>query len=410
MSDPRSALRPAFLLFLGVLLPALTSVLAAQTDANARVRQLAELTAPDGFTFQAFGSSVAMSGGTVVAGAPTQIGGSPEGAYVFVKTGGSWVQAAELNDGLTEGAFGASVAIGGGTIAVASVGAVYVFVEPASGWADMPPTAVLSVAGGPENFAQSVSISADGATVVAGAVGLGGPGSGAAYIFVRPADGWASVSEPTATLSYSAAWALGNSVAISGDGNTVVAGSIGESALGMAYVFTKPHGGWRSESPAATLTNSDQGVEDAFGYSVAVSPTGSTIVIGDPGKAVYVFDRPTGGWRTMTQTAELTVVAHEVDTQLGWSVALSGNVILAGAPDIFIGHQNPGAAFAYLKPSGGWANTSNPNLSVTSSDGASGDGFGEAVALSGTFGIVGAPQHAVNGNAEQGAAYIFGEQ
>jgi len=51
-----------------------------------------------------------------------------------------------------------------------------------------------------------------------------------------------------------------------------------------------------------------------------------------------------------------------------------------------------------------------PNLSVTSSDGASGDGFGEAVALSGTFGVIGAPQHAVNGNTEQGAAYIFGEQ
>jgi hypothetical protein len=293
----------------------------------------------------------------------------------------------------------------------ADQGAVYVFVEPSGGWRDTPPIATLTVPtnGGGVFLGDSVSISADGATIVAGAENYG-DGFGAALVFLKPAGGWADTNEPTAILSSPSAVGLGNSVAVSGDGDTVAAGSIGLHELGAAYIFTKPETGWQNESPVATLTNSDQGVEDAFGYSITASPTGNTIVVGDPGKAVYVFDRPKTGWQTMTQTAELTVLAHELDTQLGWSVALFGNVILAGAPNIFIGHENPGAAFAYIKPLGGWVNTSMPNLPVTSSDGASRDGFGQSVALNGNIGIIGAPGHAVNGNAEQGAAYIFGQR
>lgn len=55
-----------------------------------------------------------------------------------------------------------------------------------------------------------------------------------------------------------------------------------------------------------------------------------------------------------------------------------------------------------------WANTSAPNLSRTSSDGAAGDGFVQLISLSGTSIIIGAPHHAVNGNANQAVAYIFG--
>jgi len=48
--------------------------------------------------------------------------------------------------------------------------------------------------------------------------------------------------------------------------------------------------------------------------------------------------------------------------------------------------------------------------SRTSSDGETDDGFGSSIALSGTTLKVGAPYHTVNGNADQGAAYIFGPQ
>ena len=383
---------------------------------SGRVVQLAELAASDGAVGDQFGPSLAISGDTIAVGTSPFF--TPEtGVYVFTRSGSSWAQVAKLTDGVMHDGLGGSVAIGGNTIVAGapgtdeSQGAASVFLKPAGGWRDMTPTAQLSVPpmAQAQKFGLSVAISGDGTTVVGGAEGdCSCPGEGAVYVFVKPQGGWQTTNVPTATLSSSSAVSLGNSVAISGDGKTVAAGSIGEGSVGLAYVFTMLQAGWQNEGPVATLSNSDQGFEDAFAYSIAVNPTGSAIAVGDPGKAVYVFVRPSRGWRTMKQTAELTVVAHEVDTRLGWSVALVGNAILAGAPSIFIGHSDPGAAFGYVKPPGGWVNTSQPNLSVTSSDGASKDGFGSAVAPSGNFGVVGAPGHAVNGNAEQGAAYVFG--
>ena len=49
--------------------------------------------------------------------------------------------------------------------------------------------------------------------------------------------------------------------------------------------------------------------------------------------AAYVFVIPTGGWTsTGNQTAELTMNDGVASDGLGWSVAISGNTIVAGAP------------------------------------------------------------------------------
>jgi hypothetical protein len=55
-------------------------------------------------------------------------------------------------------------------------------------------------------------------------------------------------------------------------------------------------------------------------------------------------------------------------------------------------------------------NTSTPNVLVTGSDSAANDQFGWSVSLSRTTAVIGAPFHAFDGNANQGAAYVFGEQ
>ncbi|PJB64894.1 MAG: hypothetical protein CO094_11335, partial [Anaerolineae bacterium CG_4_9_14_3_um_filter_57_17] len=78
---------------------------------------------------------------------------------------------------------------------------------------------------------------------------------------------------------------LGYTVAISGDGNTLVVGAPwGDGAIanqGAAYVFTKPGGGWGTTSTyTAKLTNSENGqAYDWFGSSVAISADGNTIVV-----------------------------------------------------------------------------------------------------------------------------------
>ena len=108
----------------------------------------------------------------------------------------------------------------------------------------------------------------------------------------------------------------------------------------------------------------------------------------------------------MNQTAELTYVNAG---EIGNAVAAAGNNVVTGAPISTVGtNQLQGAAFGFVQPSGGWKSSSHPNAELTSSDGAPTDYFGDAVGASGSLVIVGAPDHTVNGNVDQGAAYIFG--
>jgi uncharacterized protein (DUF2345 family) len=65
--------------------------------------QSAEITASDGTSGDDFGASVAMSGNTIVVGAPGQVGVGA--AYVFTGSGTNWNQVAKLtpSDGTMAG-------------------------------------------------------------------------------------------------------------------------------------------------------------------------------------------------------------------------------------------------------------------------------------------------------------------
>ena len=138
------------------------------------------------------------------------------------------------------------------------------------------------------------------------------------------------------------------------------------------------------------------------GWSVAVS--GNTVVAGahnhevgsNPGQgAAYVFVMPTTGpWVNATQTAELTASDGQPGDELGYSVAISGNTIVAGArPRQVEGHDDQGAAYVYTEPSGGWVTTSADTAELTASDGYTDDNLGDSVAVSGTTIVAGAPRH-----------------
>lgn len=133
---------------------------------------------------------------------------------------------------------------------------------------------------------------------------------------------------------------VGNAVAVSADGSTVVAaawaatisGKVGQGAL---YVFERPAGGWANGTQAAKLTTSDGAAQDTLGYSVAVSSDGSTVVAGaifatevsnqnGPG-AAYVFVRPASGWTNATETARLTASDRVSGNNFGIAVAMSGD-------------------------------------------------------------------------------------
>ena len=247
-------------------------------------RQVAPLLGSDTVAGDWFGSSVAVSGTTIVVGA--WLADNEAGrAYVFTQTGGAWRQTAELkgSDTVANDGFGDSVAISGRTIVVGSsghanfAGRAYVFENSGGAWRQ---TAELkgsdTVANDPsgDSFGDSVAIS--GTTIVVGA-DLKDYGAGRAYVFENSGGAWRQTAELTG--SYTAGLGMfGDSVAISGI--TVIVGSCVAMPGGAAYVFTQTGGVWRQ---VAELENSDMVVADLFGDSVAIS--GRTAIVGAPGQA-----------------------------------------------------------------------------------------------------------------------------
>jgi hypothetical protein len=404
----------------------------AETEAEYRIVtdqsvQLADLTASDGRTWDELGWGVAVSGNTVVAGAPgVTLGREATGdeggaAYVFVMPPNGWAsmtQVAKLTplDYVYDDGGGWSVAIDGNTVVVGAPSAIQgivpgwvdVFVMPPGGWADMTETARLTPSDGAmlDYFGYSVSIS--GNTVVVGAPYSPAYSSlGAAYVFVEPPDGWTDMTETAKLTPSDGATGLGGSVSISG--NTVVAGA---KSPGAAYVFVEPPNGWVNMTQTAKLTSSDR-VKTAV---VSVAIDGNTVVAGRPSGKIggnkqqgeaYVFVSPATGWANMTQTAILTASDGAAGDHFGFSASISDNTVMIGAPLATVGgNPRQGAAYEFVMPSSGWTNTAE-TTKLTASDGNVGGGLGHSVAINGDTVVAGAPECSVAHHVGRGAAYVF---
>ena len=146
-----------------------------------------------------------------------------------------------------------------------------------------------------------------------------------------------------------------------------------------------------------------------LGHPVAVGAPNREVGFGPRrGHRVRVcdaHDRPPG--RNATPTAELTASDGQTGDELGWSVAISGNTIVAGARARQIeGHDGQGAAYVWTEPSGGRVSTSADTAELTASDGSTDDSLGESVAVLGTTIAAGAPRHYASlSTANYGAAY-----
>jgi len=417
---------------LSALMFTLSSLFFAGTDLAAAPRpanlmQLAELTPSVRANNDWFGFSIAASGNTVVVGAFDANIEQYGTVYVYVKPVTGWTdmtEVAKLTSSDNGEGFGTSVAISGNTIVVgaantsnfdapaAGPGAAYVFVKPASGWTDTTESAKLTASDGQpgDAFGDSVSISAN--TIAVGAFfasdASGNSFAGKSYVFVRPSTGWTGNLNETAKLTASDSQLLnymGASVAISG--NTVVAGSYGHNNFqGVEYVFVEPTSGWTNMTQTAELSASDGKSSADFGFSSAIS--GNTVVIGAVNThsskgAAYVFVEPSTGWTNMTQTAELTAASAIQFDSFGQSVGISGNVVVVGAPGATVGaNQLQGAVYVFIKPSAGWKNTSKAK-ELTASDGAANDNLGVSDGISGATIVAGAPH-----STTPGSAYVFG--
>jgi probable HAF family extracellular repeat protein len=416
--------------------PAATGLASLPLEARGSISsQLAKLTSSDGVAYDYLSYSVAIDGDTVVLGTwLAKIGSNYEqgAAYVFVKPASGWAnmtQTAKLtaSDGAAGDEFGFAVSVSGNSVAVGSLatvgsnvgqGAAYVFVKPAGGWTNMTETAKLTASDGAACDILGWSVSISGDTIAAGEPGPllcngNNAGTAAAYVFVKPATGWANMTQ-TAELRASDGTLsdiFGFSISISG--NTVAVGARGATTFGSrefqgaVYVFAEPASGWVNMPQTAKLTASNSSYADYLGTSVSVS--GNTIVAGAPGVgagrgAAYVFVEPAGGWANCTETAELTGGAPGDIS--GNSVAISGNTIVVGAPR-WPAYDGPGAAYVFVKPKSGWKSTSHFNAKLAASDGAVDNYLGYAVGISGNTIVSGAYGANIGVNTNQGAAYVF---
>ena len=266
---------------------------------------MADLTASDGSDGDRFGVSVAVGGDTIVVSAKNHgVDSVDHGAvYVFSEPNSGWTDANETakltpSDGADHDRFGAKVALVGDTVVVGaphdddgednrSVGSAYVFIKPDSGWSKSTETSKLTASDGDEYHQFGKSVATDGTTVVVGAPKSFSDDNppGAAYIFVKPSDGWANASE-TSQLSASDGHDFdffGESVGV--DGDTIVVGEPlnerDDHPSGAAYVFARPDSGWASADETGKLTPSDGTINNQFGFSVTVG--GDYIVVSGVG-------------------------------------------------------------------------------------------------------------------------------
>jgi hypothetical protein len=368
-----------------------------------------------------FGFVVAISGDTLVVGAPqegsdaTGVDGNQANnnaqnsgaAYVFTRSGGVWTQQAYLkasNTGANDG-FGVSVAISGDTIVVGAqfedsagsqndnsaldAGAAYVFTRSGAVWTQQAYLKGHNTEAG-DQFGTNVAVEGD--TLAVGAIGEAGgstgvnhsdnnnqPGSGAVYVFTRSGGVW---SQQAYVKASNAGGLFGNSVALSGD----------TLAVGAQF-----------EASSATGVNGNDADNSA--------PLAG---------AVYVFTRTGTDW---TQQAYVKASNTEAGDRFGEDVALDGDTLAVGArfeASGVVGNQadnsvsNSGAAYVFKRTAGIWSQEAYLKASHPENS----NNFAGTITIAGDLVAVGARLEdsgstGINGNQvsnsapDSGAVYVF---
>lgn len=419
-------------------------------------------------------------------------------AYIFVRSGTNWVQQAYLKASNTDAGdgFGWSVAISGDTVVVGApgedsaatgingdqtdnslaqpgfdgAGAAYVFVRTGTNWSQQAYLKASNTGKG-DNFGGGVAISGNTVVVAAPAESSAATGvngnqnddsafdSGAAYVFVRDGTHWTQQAYLKASNTEGAAPPArplgdefgGGGLAISGD--TIVVAAIFEDSnatgvngdqsnnsstdSGAGYVFVRSGTNW---SQQAYLKASNTGAGDLLGVGASVS--GDTIAVAAPGEdssatgvngsqtnnlaadsgAVYVFVRNGTNW---SQQAYVKASNTGAADNFGEPTALEGDILVVGAEGEdsnatgINGIQSnnsasySGAAYVFVRSGTNWSQQAYLKASNTGAN----DAFASA-AVSGDTVVVGAIGESsnatgVNGNQSNnsaqssGAAYVF---
>jgi hypothetical protein len=260
-----------------------------------------------------------------------------------------------------------------------------------------------------------VSISGNYAIVGAYGNDDGGGSSGSAYIFYRDQGGagnW-GVRRKLRAFDEAAGDYFGRAVDISG--SYAVVGAYGDddggSSSGSAYIFYRNQGGTDAWGFQKKLIAYDDWTNDYYGQSVAIS--GSYVLIGawadDPkgssSGSAYVYYKDEGAPNSWGLQKKLIPIDGDAYDYFGLAVDIYGSYIVVGAYGNDDGGSASGSAYIFYKNQGG-TNNWGEQKKLTASDDAASDYFGRAVAISGSYALIGAYGDDDNGSAS-GSAYIF---
>lgn len=328
--------------------------------------------------------------------------------YLYGRSGGVWSQQAYIKASNTDEAdfFGFSVALSGAgdTLAV----------------------------GAPGEDGATTGVDGDDRDNSAGAYGAIAGGAGAVYVFSLRGGIWsqqAYVKASNTQMGDSFGW----DVALSGTGNTLAVGAVGESSAatgvdgnqanndapgaGAVYVFERSGYQWSQQAYVKASNNASR---DRFGHALALSGSGATLAVGAPQEdsatrgvggnqtdnsaddagAVYVFTQTASGW---SQQAYIKASNTDRFDRFGHAVALSdsGHLLAIGANnessaatgvrgnESLNNAAGAGAVYVFTRSAGAWSR----KAYVKAADTASGDHFGNAVALAASGNRLGVAAH-----------------
>ena len=368
-----------------------------------------------------FGRSVALSGSRLATGAhgDNTAANDAGSAYVYeLASGTPTVPARSITtpSPSSDEEFGTSVAITGSMVVVGAyhddkgatnAGSVYVY-DFLSGTPNDPVLTLDNPAPSTNDYF-GASVAAAGNLIVVGAFqdDSGNTNTGTVYVYNRSST---TPTVPVWTIHNPTPQAqdqFGNAVAISG--SLVVIGAFKNDPVaadaGSAYVYdlSSP----TPTVPILTLDNPEPGIEDWFGYAVAIS--GNKVAVGAYGDdfgavnagSVYVYDisvvNPT------VPVAILRNPAATADDWFGYAVGISGSRVVVGSHQNDSGDFDAGSAYVYDLSA---ANPTQPVVTIDNPAPEREDYFGIAVAISGTRVVIGASEVDL-GAPDTGSAYVY---
>lgn len=357
-----------------------------------------------------FGSSVALSGKIVAVGVSNGAVEGVDGGYVelFNRTTGALLLNLSSPNEVGGGHFGASVGISGGLVVVGApdetanglpdAGNAYTFDAKTGARIDTLSSPNAQGGGG---FGYSVAL-ANGILVVGAPseTNNGSLGAGHAYTFdAKSGTLIRTLASPLTEGDQQFGWSVAISEKVALVGAPLGANAAGKLGPGHAYTFNAKTGALLRE-----FSSQHPRTDGFFGGSVAIldgiavvgAPNENARGVEESGRA-YLLNATTGD-----VIRSLTDPHAAPDGYFGGSVAMSGKNAIVGAQAYTgLGQEYAGYAYEFNTKHGGLIAT------LTSPDPQAGAGFGWSVAVSGGVVVVGAPYEYVDDLTQAGLAFIF---